>query len=755
MSRRGRRGAEDAERPVVLDARAPALKGRFTYVVRGFSLAVILASVFAILEARTPTPLGAEASGDLTSEAKAAEPRIPSEPRTPSPVPPQPQRPPTFRANLEVVLVNVVVRDKTGAVVRGLTKDDFILTEDNRPQTVTTFGFEMLDTRPAEAPPAPAPAILTAPTPDAGPGAPVLPSAPVKADLHDRRLIVLFFDLTSMQPEEVQRAVDSAREYIDKRLTPADLVGVTSLSTSLDVVQDFTADRPLLTEALSRIDGTSGQGFAEGATAAENTPDTGAAFSADDTEFNVFNTDRRLEALRSLADALSGIQQKKSVIYFSGGMSQTGLDNRVQLTTVIDHAVRANVSIYTADMRGLQAVVPGGDAGTASVRGQGAFSGRSMASQFDRAAASQDTLSTLAEDTGGRAFLDTNEFGVVFDRVVADTAAYYILGYSSTNTARDGRFRRIRVRAKSPDAKLEFRAGYYAPRDFAHASRDDREQQLQDQLLSDISATDLGVYVAASYFRQNDRRFLVPISLVVPGSEVPFSRSSDKDRATLDVLGLIRDAEQRPVGRIRDTVKLSVEGAKDVRRKNVQYQTVFELPPGRFRFKAVVRENQDGTLGTFETDLIVPDLRSAPVKVSSIVLGTQLQPATSRDERNPLLRNGTELVPNVAHVVSTAQHLYFYYEVYEPSRAPQDPSGDQSAIKLLTNIAFFRNGVRVYETPLVEATQLTSPGKRTAVFQFDVPAASLQPGFYTCQVNVIDDVAGTFAFPRLALYVRR
>lgn len=670
----------------------------------------------------------------------------------PASQPRQPTRPPTFRADLELVLVNVVVRDRTGAVVRGLTRDDFILTEDGRPQTVSTFSFEALEARPATRPAAPPP-ILTAPAVDAGPGAPALPATPVEADLQNRRLVVLFFDLSSMQPEEVERAVQSAREYVEKKLTAADLVGITTLSTSLDVVQDFTPDREPLLAALDAIDGKSGQGFAEGAAGeTEGTPDTGAAFTADDTEFNVFNTDRRLEALRSLTGALSGIQQKKSVVYFSGGMSQTGLDNRVQLTTVIDRAVRANVSIYTADARGLQAIVPGGDASTASARGQGAFSGRATARQFDRAAASQDTLATLAEDTGGRAFLDTNDFGVVFDRVIADTAAYYILGYTSTNPARDGRFRRIRVRATSSDLRLEYRAGYYAPRDFAHSSRGDREQQLQDQLFADVSATDLAVYVAAAYFRRTDRRFRVPVSLVVPGSEVPFTRASDRDRATLDLLGIVRDAQQRPVGRIRDTIRLAVEGEKDVRRKNVQYQTLFELPPGKYRFKVVVRENQDGAMGTFETDLLVPDLRAAPVKVSSVVLGTQVQPATKRSARSPLARAGTELVPNVAQVVSAAQRIYFYYEVYDPS-----PAGEANAggIRLLTSIAFYRNGVRVYETPLVEATSLTLPDQRASTFRFDVPAASLRPGFYVCQVNVIDDVAGTFAFPRLALYVRR
>ena len=98
------------------------------------------------------------------------------------------------------------------------------------------------------------------------------------------------------------------------------------------------------------------------------------------------------------------------------------------------------------------------------------------------------------------------------------------------------------------------------------------------------------------------------------------------------------------------------------------------------------------------------------------------------------------------------QHLYFYYEVYDPASAGADAS---APIKVMTSIAFFRGRVRAFETPLVDATMLTAADRKAAVFQFDVPAASLPPGLYTCQVNVIDDVAGTFAFPRLQLYIRR
>jgi len=667
---------------------------------------------------------------------------------------PSPQRP-VFRTGTELVLVNVVVRDRNGAVVRGLTQDDFAITEDDKPQTITSFDFEELD---REAPPtseSQQPVLEKRPASARAAVAPVEARAPVKIDMHGRRLIILFFDLSSMQPEEIERAVKAAHEYVDQKLSPADLIAVASFSTSLRVDQDFTADREVLGQAVDAFGSGSGQGFEEGMTGdAEGTPDNGAAFTPDDTEFNIFNTDRRLDALQSLSDALSGIEQKKSVIYFSSGMSQSGSDNQVELRRTIDRANRANVSIYAADMRGLVANVPGGDASQASTRGVSAFSGASVSNRISRLGASQETLTTMAEDTGGRAFFDSNAFGEVFQRVVADTSAYYVLGYSSTNPARDGRFRRIKVRlTKRADLKVEYRSGYYAPRDFTHSRRDDREQQLQDQLMSDLSATDLSAYVSTAYFRLADNRFFVPISVVVPGYQVPFMHATAKNKSTIDVLGVVRDEQRRPVGRVRDTVRIAVEGADELKRKTVQYESGMELAPGKYHLKFVVRENQNGTTGSYETDIAVPDLKSDGVKLSSVVVGTQLQTGARKNDRNPLVRNGSELVPNVTHVVSPGQHLYFYYEIYDPSSGSGPPP--QQGIKVLTSLAFFRGRVRVFETPLVETTELTAPDRKAAVFQFDVPAASLPPGVYTCQVNVVDDVAGVFAFPRMQLYVRR
>ncbi len=197
------------------------------------------------------------------------------------------------------------------------------------------------------------------------------------------------------------------------------------------------------------MSGVEGAGFEELA-AADAADESSTAFSPDDAEFTLFNTDRRLQAIQALIEAMAAIEQKKSLIYFSSGMSQTGMDNRVACAPSIDRAVRSNVSIYAADTRGLQALGPAGDASQASTRGQSAFSGRAVSGRFESMAASQDALTSLAEDTGGRAFFDQNEFGAVFDRVVADTSAYYLLGFTSTNRVQDGRFRRIRVRVKQP-----------------------------------------------------------------------------------------------------------------------------------------------------------------------------------------------------------------------------------------------------------------------------------------------------------------
>jgi VWFA-related protein len=683
---------------------------------------------------------------------------------SPSPAAQQPQaKPPVFRANLSIVSVDVIVRDRDGKVVRGLTAADFELIEDGRAQDVRTFAFEEIKDAPSTVVSVDllagvAEKALAATASGARPVAAVAEVTPAPGpmrseDLAGRRMVILLFDTSSMQPEDVQRSVDSARKYVAEQMSTSDLVAVATVSSILTVLTDFTADRDKVSAALNQLSYSDGTETPP-PTAATAATDEAAAAATEETaadaeaaELEMFNNDLRLRALRTLAESLTLIEQKKAIVYFSAGMQRSGQDNQVELRSAINAAVRANVSIYPIDTRGLQAVVPGGDARQASGRGQAMFSGRGMSRQFSQLAASQDTLVSLAADTGGRAFTDTNNFGDAFARVQRDMSAYYLLGYSSTNKNQDGRFRRIQVRLKKNDTgyRLESRAGYYADRDFAHTSKTDREALLEEQLFAAVSVTDLPVIASAMYFRLAADKYYVPVAVSVPGSAVPVTAGLKE--ITLDVLGQVMDERGMPVGRLRQTMKLPAGTEKTLAGKQILYQSGMTLPPGRFSIKAVVRENATGLMGTFEAAINVPELARQPMKVSSVVLSTQVQASTAKSD-NPLIRDGVQMIPNLTHVVSRDQKMFFYYEVYEPGlTAAKLPD-------LRTTIAFYRGQVKVLETPVVAKATVDAANRQATLFQFEVPASSFEPGLYTCQVNIIDEVAGRFAFPRVVFYVR-
>ena len=658
-----------------------------------------------------------------------------------------------FHAQTELVLVNVTVRDKKGNFVRNLKLEDFTVLEDGKPQKIVSFDLERTDTVVSQD------VAQATPLPEKNLNVAAEPLASAVNEFKDRRLIVLLFDLSAMEPEEIERAVTSAVHYVDSQMAPADLVAIVSLGNSLMVNQDFTTDHELLKTELLAFNAGTGQGFEQGSTGGtEGTADTGQSFTADDTEYNIFNTDRRLEAIRSVAERLSHVQQKKSLIYFSSGMDRTGIENQSELRAATNAAVRANLAIYTMDMRGLQAIVPGGEAQNASLRGVSAYSGKSMLNALESNFTTQETLVTLASDTGGRAFLDSNDFSKVFKSVQDDSSIYYMLGYHSSNPAQDGRYRHIAVKVNVADVKIDYRHGYYAPADYQHSTKEDKERQLEEQLASELPATDLPLYLGAAYFRLGGNKFSVSVSLVVPGSEIPFTRTSDRDKATLDVIGNVTDKDHHPVSSIRDTVKLAVDTADNVRKKNVQYNTTLPLTSGRYHLKFVVRENQTGRMGSFETDVDIPDFHSEPLKMSSIVLASQLRPAKKSSGPNPLVRNGQEIIPNITHVFSSAQHLLLYYEIYDPGRLNVAQSADSGQTKdrihLLTNVAFFRGKAKVFESSLIELTEMNARDRKAGVFQLDLPLTPLKPGFYTCQLNVIDDAAGRFLFPRVALLIR-
>jgi len=654
----------------------------------------------------------------------------------------------TLKANAELVLTNVVARDaKTGELITGLKQSDFKILENGKEQQIDSFDFESVDMA------APLKEAMVSGLAAGQTGSKAVVVAKPE-DLRNHRLIVMFFDLTSMQPEDLERSVDAAQAFLRAKTQPADLVALVSLSDTLNVDQDFTADKNALINEVGAYNGTEGQGFAQGANSNTNQTEDTTAYTPDESEYNDLNTDRELFALRSISQSLAKINEKKSLLYFSGGISRDGIENEASLRSAINAAVRADLAIYSVDTRGLQAVAPLGDASTGSLRGQRAFNGSALTASMNQNLATQEVMTTLSSDTGGKAFLDSNDFAPAFAQVQKDNSAYYAIGFHSSNPARDGKYRKLTFKIDRPGVKLEYRPGYYAPADFKHSGKEDREQELEDQLASDLPATDMAVYMDAMYFRLDENRFFMPVSLVVPGSQIPFVNGGDKDKATLDIIGAVIDQTQRPVGRVRDTVKLNLDPALQARQKNIQYTTSFNLPPGKYQLKFVIRENQTGRMGSFIADVTLPDLKKAPLKMSSIVLASQRTPSKKDD---PLVRNGEEYVPNISHVFRQDQHMYLLYEIYDPAHAKAAegaPKEAKFAVDLLSSLELIQGSTKVYETSIVQARQINVDGRDAVTIELDVPLSGLKPGAYICQLNVIDDAAGSFAFPRFAVLVR-
>ena len=196
-----------------------------------------------------------------------------------------------LKANADLVLTNVVARDaKTGEVVKGLKQSDFKIYENGKEQTIDSFDFQSVDmAKPLNE--------ATVSGLAAGPAGSKAVVVAKPEELRDHRLIVMFFDLTSMQPEDLERCVEAAQDFIKNKMQPADLVALVSFGDTLSVDQDFTADKNALINEVGAYNGTEGQGFAAGATANSNQVEDTTAYTPDEGEYNDLNTDRELFAL--------------------------------------------------------------------------------------------------------------------------------------------------------------------------------------------------------------------------------------------------------------------------------------------------------------------------------------------------------------------------------------------------------------------------------------------------------------------------
>jgi VWFA-related protein len=678
-----------------------------------------------------------------------------------------------IRSSVDLVLIDVRVTDKSGKPMMGLKREQFSITEDGHPQKISSVDYNNIEGVERAALGNAAPIVVPM-----GTIPPPKPEA-VRAAVRDHRLIVLFFDLTALHPDELLRAQEGAENYIAKQISPADLVAVAVFGNQLKVPVHFTNDRDVLTRALKRLRPGKDTELADMADAAaqpgEDTTseDTGAAFTADETEFNIFNTDRKLAALESLTVLLRDIPGRKSVVQFTGGISQTGEENRAQLLATTDAANRANVSFYTVDARGLFPMPPGGEARQGSSTGSVMFIGGgkpTIAHQASRAMFSgsevmqesasrhnsRETLSTLAADTGGRSFFDLGDFSDVFKKIQSDSPGYYLIGYYSTDTRNNGAWRRVEVKVGLQGVRVLARRGYYAPHDSSVITAENRERQLMDALRDEAPRVELPLALETCYFRLSDKEIFVPIAAKLPSSALEWAQKHGRHQAVFDFAAEVREASNsKVVAALRDqiTVTLGVNRFNELQRGSLVYQGGVVLGPGHYNLKFLARENGSGRIGSFEEDLILPVAQYEKLELSPMLLAGQLEvPQGKRSEvskktlgrevklkSSPLESSDGQMVPSVTHVFTTKQQLYVFFQAYVPEKT--------EGSKMRAGLIFFHGQQRGDETPLVQPADVNET-THTVSFRINLPLEKLAPGGYTVQAVVVEDGGSLAAFGR-------
>ena len=543
----------------------------------------------------------------------------------------------------------------------------------------------------------------------------IAPEATGEIRYKDHRLLALYFDMTTMPQADQYRALEAAQKFIRTQMTAADLVAILRYSgSSVDILQDFSADRNHLLSILETMVVGEGQEGAEVAND-DSSSDTGAAFGQDDSEFNIFTTDRQLAALQTAAEALGRLNEKKSLIYFASGLNLNGLDNQAQLVATEQAAIRAGVSFWPIDARGLVASGPLGDATQGSQGGSAMYTGAAASAMTSRFARSQDTLFALAGDTGGKALLDNNDLDRGIVNAQHADSDYYILGYYTSNTAVNGKFRKVKVTLNSEmAANLDFRQGYFGEKEWGKFNTADKERQLEDALMQGDPFVELTVAVEINYFELNKAEYYVPVMVKVPGSELALAKRRGADVAAIDFVGEIKDDYgSTTVTNIREHIdaKLSDKTAEELAKRPIEYSTGYTLLPGKYTIKVLARDDATGKIGTFQTTFVIPNLNKETkrVPISSVVLSSErsvmtnaIYNATKGKEQakevaaDPLVQNGEKLIPSVTRVFSKGRSLYVYLQAYEQASATAQP--------LMGYVSFYQGQTKVYETQPVEVS---------------------------------------------------
>src|SRR3989442_6380311 len=535
------------------------------------------------------------------------------------PAAPQTQQP-TFKVQVDYVEVDALVTDRGGNFVRDLKKDDLQVLEHGRPQTITTFSLVDIPVERFQRP--------------LGAEFPVEPDVKSNERPFDGRVYVMIIDDWHTSFGRTERVKRAARQFIQRNLGSNDLMAVVHTMGGSDSGQEFTSNKRLL---LAAVDKTMGNKL-RSATAEKTdeyyrTRDLGLGGPLRDPaeQERAYHARGTLDTLRSVADWFAGVHgRRKSILFVSEGIDYdiTDVFNNQNASTIIDAtreaiaaATKSNVSIYSIDPRGLTNL--GDEEIEIAAYPDDPTVGVNSTALANELRLSQDSLRVLADETGGFAAVNRNDFSTAFDRIVLDNSSYYVLAYyPPTTDKRDGRFHKIDVRVSRPGLSVRSRKGYAAPKK-APAARttnaaSNTPAEIRDALESPLPMSGITMHVFATPFKGPAPNASVLLGIELRGRDLQLVPNGKVDISyiAVDTNGKIKQGNTDSV----TWTNLKPETKARIEQTGLRVLNRLELPPGRYQLRVAARDSAGGALGTVLSDLQIPDFYKTPLSISGLAL---------------------------------------------------------------------------------------------------------------------------------------
>ena len=639
----------------------------------------------------------------------------------------QEQPPITFRVEVNYVEIDATVVDGQGNPVRDLARDDFEVFEDGRPQALTVFSRVDL---PVERPDPP---LFRASV--------VEPDVRTNRRAFDGRVFVLVLDDLHTSITRTPRVRAAATAFIERYLGANDVAAVVMTGGGRGG-QEFTSSRSLLLRTVNRFSGRKLPSAAiEGLRQrAAGMPQIGGErrLTPDEAE-RAHHARNMLSTMRNIAEYLSAVSgRRKSVILFSEGISydiSNPIENRFAsdvsdaLRAAVAAGTRGNVTFYTVDPRGLAGFedlidTPGSPPDEP---------GTGMSLLLDETRISQDSLRVLAEETGGAAVVNRNDYREAFERIIRDNSSYYVLGYYSDNTRRDGRFRQVQVKVRRPGVTVRARSGYTAPRGSppsrAVAGAPGASPELRDAIASPIPMGSLGLTASAVPFRGGGRDTSVLLLMELDGSRFRFTEQDGRLVNQVEFVFVPIEAGGKVRPGVRDEITLTPrpESREALVTRGLRFSRRLDLPPGRYSLRVGAREAGSGALGSVVLDLDVPDFGEGPLAMSGVVVTSPDAVATPTARIDEALKDVLPAPATTSRAFRRGTDLTLYAEVYDHIRTPHK-------VEIATSLTRDDGTVAYSHTDTRSSDELRARGDGFGHVR-TIPLRGIEPGRYVLRVE--------------------